>query len=66
MEYHGGPEALIYLPGDQRDAAWDFASSLQGGASTSHFLVTEEKKLSCSALLGYISLFLTSGFSSFS
>lgn len=67
MEYHCGPEALIYLPGDQRaDTARDFVLSLQGGASTSHFLVTEEKKLSCFALLGYVFLFLTSVFSSFS
>lgn len=67
MEYHYGPQALIYLSGDQKAVAiWDFMSSLQGGTSTPHFPVTKEKKLSCSALLGYDSLLLSSGFSSLS
>lgn len=65
MEYHCGPQALIYLSGDQKAVAiWDFMSSLQGGTSTPHFPVTKEKKLSCSVLLGYDSLLLSSGFSS--
>lgn len=58
-------QALIYLSGDQRAVVvWDFLSSLQGGASTPHFSVTEEKKLSCFALLGYDSLLVSAGFSS--
>lgn len=65
MEYHYGLQALIYLSGDQRAAVvWDFVSSLQGGTSTPHFSVTEEKKLSCFALLGYDSLLWSAGFSS--
>ena len=66
MEYHYALQALIYLSGDQGAVAvWDFVSSPQGGTSTPHFPVTE-KKLSCSALLGYDSLLLSSGFSSLS
>lgn len=67
MEYRCGLQVLIYLSGDQRAVtAWDFVSSLQGGTPASHFPVTEEKKLSCSALLGYDSSLLSSGFSSLS
>lgn len=65
MEYRYGPQILVYLSADQRAVAvWDFVSSLQGGTSRPHFLVIEEKKLSCCALLGYDSLLLSSGISS--
>lgn len=65
MEYHCSLQALIYLSSDQRAVVvWDFVSSLQGGTSTPRFSVTEEKKLSCFALLGYDSLLLSAGFSS--
>lgn len=65
MEYHYGLQALIYLSGDQRAVVvGDSVLSLQGGTSIPHFSVTEEKKLSCFALLGYDSLLLCAGFSS--